>query len=84
MLYKSSQERAKRLKKLELETKNNSYAGAYYNKRKNRLEKYSCHSKWLKSRSRKETRRRTKLAGENIATKGNEHKKRFDYWWELL
>lgn len=84
MLYKSSQERAKRLKKLEAETRNNSSAGAFYNKKNGRIEKYSCHSKWLKARSRKETRRLTKLAGENIAKKGNEYKRRFDYWWELF
>lgn len=84
MLYKSAQERAKRLKKLNEETKNNSYSGACYSERKGRIEEFSCHSKWLKARSRKEVRRRTKLAGDNISNKGNEYKKRFNYKWTLL
>jgi hypothetical protein len=83
MSYKAARERNRRLKKLGKKTENSYGAGAWYNEKKGRYIKYSCHRKSLKEQCRRTTRRRMKNMDDLIA-RGGYYKKIFDYWWELL
>jgi len=83
MSHKRKKEDNRRLKKLYDETKNWYGAGAYYNEKKNRYIKYSCHNTWLKSHCQKMIRRKLKNDFSTGISKGG-YKKFFDYWWELL
>lgn len=70
-----------KLKKLYDETKNSYAAGAYFDERKNRIVKYTCHNEWFKTHSRRIVRRR--LNNSDILSNGNEYKKMYDYWWTV-
>jgi hypothetical protein len=83
MSHQRKSEDKRRLKRLYEETKNGYGAGAWYNDKKDRLIKYSCHSTWLKRYCSKITRTRMKTIFENPREKCN-YKKYFDYWWILL
>lgn len=83
MSYKRAQERNRRLKKLYDKTKNSYGAGVWFSERKNRYIRYSCHNEWLKTHTRRTTRRRIKQ-NNDFYQKGNLYKKNYDYWWELL
>ena len=81
MSHKRSTEDKRRLKRLYDETKNSYGAGAYFNERKNRYIRYSCHNEWFKTYSRKIVRR--KLKNNEDLIHGNSYKKIFDYWWTI-
>lgn len=82
MSHKRKLEDKRRIKKLYEKTKCAYGAGAWFDERKGRYIKYSCHNKWLKTHCRRMVRRRMKNIG--MAQKGNGYRKLFDYWWELL
>lgn len=82
MSHKRKIEDKHRLKKLYEETKNSYGAGAWFNKNKNRYIRYTCHNKWLKKYCSKAIRR--KMKNMEVSPKGNDYRKIFDYWWELL
>lgn len=82
MSHKRKCEENRRLKKLYEKTKYNYGAGVWFDERKGRYIKYSCHNKWLKTHCRRMVRRRMK--NKDMALKGNGYRKLFDYWWELL
>ena len=82
MSYQRKREENRRLKKLYEETKNAYGAGAWYDERKGRYIRYSCHSEWLKTHCRRMTRRRMKNKTGRYS--GCAYKKFYDYWWELL
>jgi hypothetical protein len=81
MSYQRAQERNRRLRKLYEETRSTYGAGAYI--KDNRLCRYSCHDKDLKTTCRRSTRRRLKQQDTSSAQKSG-YKRLFDYWWELL
>ena len=81
MSYKRTQIEKHKLKKLYDETWHNYGAGAYYDDRKNRFVKYSCHNRWLRAHCRRVTRRRLKNIDYSFS--GGNYKKIYDYWWEV-
>lgn len=83
MNYRSAQERQKRLKRLEKETRHSYGAGAFYDDQKKRIVRYSCHNKKLKKHCRREMRRRLKNL-DYCSRQKCDYKKLYDYWWELL
>lgn len=73
-----------KLKKLYDELHGTKYAyknGAYFDERKNRIVKYTCHNEWFKTHSRRIVRR--KLNNSDVLLNGNEYKKMYDYWWTI-
>ena len=82
MSYRRKQEENHRLKKLYDKTKCSYGAGAYYDERKDRFIRYSCHNKWTKTYCRRITRRRLKNKCDHYS--GCLYKKFYDYWWEIL
>lgn len=83
MSYRCSQKRKQKLIRLEAKTRNSYGAGAFYDDKKNRIIRYSVHSRWLKHHCRKEMRRRLKDIDYNFHKKCD-YKKLYDYWWSLL
>ena len=83
MSHRRKSEDKRRLKKLYEETKHQYGTGVWYNDKKNRFIRYSCHNTWLKRHCSKITRTRMKNILENSNSKA-EYKKIFDYWWILL
>lgn len=87
MSYKGNQQRKKHLKRLAKETAHSYCSGAYYDEDKDCYVKYSAHSPWLKTYSRRITRRRMKQI-EDIeqlpSGKSCKYKRYHDYWWELF
>lgn len=83
MSWNESQERERRLRKLENKTWHSYGAGAYYDIYKDRIIRYSCHNSWLKKHCRRVTRRRMRQ-GKAYHQKGCSYKKYYDYWWILL
>ena len=83
MSHKAARERNRRLKKLNKETEHSYGAGAWFNEKKGRYIRYSCHNKALKKQCRRATRRRMKNM-KDTAPRGGFYKRVFDYWWELL
>lgn len=81
MSYKRSIETKRRLKRLLLKTKRYYGVGAYFDSRKNRIIRYSCHNEWVKTHSRRITRRKLKLTDD--VYNGCSYKKLYDYWWEI-
>ena len=87
MAWKQSNERNKRLEKLYEETKNGYGSGAFYNKYKGRIEKYSPsdnskYPHWLKKRCARLYRR--KYRNSDILLQRGKYKKDYDYWWEIF
>ena len=82
MSYRRKQEENRRLNKLYNKTKNGYGAGAYYDDRKDRLIRYSCHDKNWKARCRRTTRRRLKKMEFHCS--GCTYKKFYEYWWQIL
>lgn len=76
-----------KLKRLYHATKSNYGADAYYDKKQNRLRKYSLNSAGLRRALNRSLRRKLK---EDIVHTQYEHlspgmyRKMKDYWWELL
>lgn len=82
MSHSRSVEDKKRLKKLYDATKNGYGAGAYYDKSKKRIIRYSIsdhskHPKYLKRRANKAVRK------SDITMQRNGFKKLYEYLWEL-
>ena len=73
----------RKLKRLYEKTKHQYGTGVWYDDRKNRFIRYSCHNTWLKRYCSKITRTRMKNILENSKSKA-EYKKIFDYWWNLI
>ena len=82
MSYKRKKEDKHRLRKLYNETHTHYGAGAWYNEKKDRYIKYSCHNKWARTRCRRITRRR--LKNVDYSCPNGYFKKVSDYWWEVL
>lgn len=81
MSYRRSIEDKRRLEKLHNETRNSYFAGAWYNEKKGRYVKYTCHDEWFKTYSRRIVRR--KLKNNEDLIHGNSYKKIFDYKWTV-
>lgn len=82
MSYKRKQKEKQKLEKLYKNTKNSYGAGAWYDERKGRYIRYSCHNEWLKTHSRRITRR--KMKNETGRYSNCSYKKFYDYWGKLL
>lgn len=82
MSYKRKQIEKHKLKKLYDETWHSYSAGAYYDDRKNRFIKYSCHNRWLRAHCRRISRRRMNKEG-NLYSRGS-YNRVYDYWRELI
>ncbi|MBO5015054.1 MAG: hypothetical protein J6C92_04500 [Bacteroidaceae bacterium] len=84
MGYKQSQERKRRLVKLYEETKNTYGRGAYYDKRKKRLIRYTVRQNANLPRFyRKRANRAVRRNKAEILNHGG-YRKQYDYWWELF
>lgn len=68
-----------KLQKLYAETKHSYGAGAYFNDKKGRIQKYTCNYKPLRQLHNRRFRHRH----IDIAS-GGAYKKFSDYWWDLL
>ena len=82
MSYQRKGQDKRKLRKLYSETHTHYGAGAYYNERKQRHIRYSCHNKWARTHCRRITRKRLKNM-DGSYPKGH-YKKVCDYWWEIL
>ena len=82
MSYKRKQEEKRRLKKLYEKTKYGYCAGAWYDERKKRIIRYSCHIKSEKKWCKRLTRRKLNRLSENYSNCA--YKKIYDYWWQIL
>ena len=82
MSYHRKQQDKHKLKHLYNETWHSYGAGAYYDERKNRYIKYSCHNKWTRTHCRRMTRRR--LKNVDYSCPNGYYKKMYDYWWEII
>ena len=82
MSYHRKQEEKRRLKKTYNQTKHAYGCGVYYDERKNRFIRHSCHNKWTKTHCRRMTRRR--LNRQFNCYSGCLYKKFYDYWWKIL
>ena len=82
MSYKRKVIENKKLRKLYENTKNWYGAGAYYDERKKRIIRYSCHCKYFKKLSRRIARRKLNNCDDRYC--GSQYKKLFDYWWTIL
>lgn len=81
MSYKRARERNRRLYKLYQSTKHCCGIGAWYNEKKARYIKCSCHDKEFKTKCRRITRKRIKrIHPDNIPQQAS-YRKMFDYWW---
>lgn len=83
MSFWRKQEDNKRLQRLYDETKNSCGNGAYYDRRKDRIIRYSLsngksYPKYLKRQSNKRIRKNKYY----LPKRGN-YKKLYDYWWLL-
>lgn len=76
-----------KLKKLYNATKSGFGAGAFFDKRKNRIRKYSCNSAALRRSLNRSLRRKMSechgwMRHERLAP--GTYRKMKDYWWELM
>lgn len=83
MGYKQSKERNRRLVKLYENTKNSYGRGAYYDKKKKRLIRYTVRRnanlpRFYRKRANRAVRRNPEVLNHGA------YRKQFDYWWELL
>lgn len=83
MSYKRKQEDKRRLETLYSKTRNKCSGGAYFDKQKGRIVKYSLsdgsdYKRYLKNLSNRKIRK------SNIKLDNGDYKKLFDYWWILF
>lgn len=83
MDWASKQEENRRLKKLYNETLFSCEAGAYYNKEKHRIIKFSQPPERKKFAKRTSTRKIRASDDEMISGKGNRANRLYDYKWEV-
>lgn len=81
MSHRRKKEDNRRLRKLYDKTKNAYGAGAWYDEKKDRFIKYSCHNKWTRTHCRRITRRKLNKCFDQYQY--NDYRKIYDYWWEV-
>ena len=73
-----------RLEKLYRETSRYYGAGVYFNSYKNRLMRYSCNSRSLRTLCNRKLRRRMNSDLGYVVANGCQYRKHVDYWWMLI
>ena len=82
MSHKRKKEDNRRLHKLYDKTKYAYGAGAWYDEKKDRFIKYSCHDKWTRTHCRRITRRKLNRTFDQYQY--NSYRKIYDYWWNII
>ena len=88
MSYNSNSEDQRRLQRLYLQTRHSMRGGAYYDRHKNRLRRYTWNrngiTKYLRRCGNRTVRRAGLDRSDSLALRGGEYRRLYPYWWELF